>query len=443
MRKAYLSVLVLLFTSVTTFAASISGTVINKTTGKPSAGDVVELVDLQASMKAVAHTTTDGNGHYSLNSSGMGAYMIRVNHQGGTYFVGVPQAGVSADAGVFDVAARIDGVSVDSDMLLIESASGTLRVHERYLIHNTSQPPRAQFSKNTFEVVLPPGAELDTASTTRPGGIATNTNLIPLNQKGHYTFNVPIQPDKGEKQTLFEVMYHLSYNGKFTFSPQLLMPVDNFVVYLTKGINFKASSGSQFEARQVDPSVDTWAAKNIRPGESISFTVYGEGKVPAQSAGAGRSMGNSAESGNSAPSTHPGSSSASGGNSLARNSSPASDIGAPVGPPDPLTRYKWWILSVLGILLVGAAAFFLRKGGATTVRSNADAPQKPVPSSTAAAANGTSSASLGRLARLNKLKEELFAIESKRLSGTLPEAEYVQIKAELEAALKSALASDE
>jgi hypothetical protein len=41
MRKSYLSVLALLIASAPTFAASITGTVINKTTGKPSAGDVV------------------------------------------------------------------------------------------------------------------------------------------------------------------------------------------------------------------------------------------------------------------------------------------------------------------------------------------------------------------------------------------------------------------
>lgn len=432
MRRSYISVLALLFASATAFATSITGTVTNKTTGKPSAGDVVELVDLQASMKDVAHTTTDANGHYTLNSSGMGAYMIRVNHQGGTYFIGVPQPGASGDASVFDVAAKVEGVSVDKDMLLVESASGTLRVHERYLIHNTSQPPRTQFSKNTFEVVLPSRAELETASTTRPGGIATNTSLVPLSQKGHYTFNVPIQPDKGEKETLFELMYHLPYNGKFTFSPELLMPVNDFVVYLTKGINFKAASGSQFEARQVDPSVDTWAAKNVRPGQSLSFTVSGEGKAPAPSVSAGHSMGD--EPGKSASSSGPSGSSASIGNS------PAVDTGAPAGSPDPLTRFKWWILSVLGILLVGAAAFLLRKGGANAGQADADASKAPVPSPTTAAMND---ASTTRTARLNKLKDELFAIESKRLSGALPEAEYVQIKAELEAALKSALAGDE
>jgi hypothetical protein len=42
-------------------------------------------------------------------------------------------------------------------------------------------------------------------------------------------------------------------------------------------------------------------------------------------------------------------------------------------------------------------------------------------------------------ALLNSLKEELFAIESERLSGTITEAEYMQAKAGLEAVLKRAL----
>ena len=433
MRKslAYLSAISMLFTATATFAASVTGTVTNKTNGKPSAGDAVDLVDVQAGMADIAHATTDANGRYSLNSPGAGAYLIRVNHQGGTYFIAAPQGGGSGDVSVYDVAAKVDGVSIDADMYLIEAASGILRVHERYLIRNTSLPPRAQFSSNTFEVVLPSGAELDTASATRPGGLGTNTRLVPLSQKGHYTFNVPIQPDQGEKETLFEVMYHIAYNGKFTFSPQLTMPADNLVVYAAKGIDFKAGSGASFETRQEDPRVNTWVAKNIKAGQPVSFTVSGEGQMPAQAAGGDRpSMGGS-ETGNA----------------------PGGGIGAPIGTPDPLTKYKWWILSVLTILLVAAAAFMLHKKAETlpsgSEQPHADPPEASRPplqargaatNAATAAAPGAAAAPAGHPAMLTILKDELFAIESERLSGTLSEAEYLQIKAGLEAVLKRALA---
>jgi len=425
---ASLSALALLFAATTAYAASITGTVTNKTNGKPSAGDAVDLIDVQAGMADVAHATTDSSGRYSLDAPGASAYLIRVNHQGGTYFIAAPQGGGSGDVGVYDVAAKVEGVRIDADMLLIEAAGGILRVHERYLIRNTSLPPRAQFSNNTFEVVLPSGAELDSASATRPGGLGTNTRLVPLSQKGHYTFNVPIQPDQGEKETLFEVMYHISYNGKFTFSPQLLMPADNLVVYGAKGIDFKAAPGSSFETRQEDPRVDTWVAKNIRPGQSIGFTVSGEGQMPAQSSGGDQpSMGGAADSGNR----------------------PGGGIGAPIGSPDPLTKYKWWILSVLTILLIAAAAFMLRKRAETLPDTSAsshldarEAPRTPAPTRPPATTPLAPSAPVSQTVLLGILKDELFAIESERISGTLSEADYAQIKTGLEAVLKRALARD-
>lgn len=428
MRKshAFLPVLALLISAATSFAASFTGTVTNKTTGKPSAGDAVDLVDVQSGMTDVAHTTTDPNGRYTLNTSGMGSYLVRVNHQGGTYFIAAPQPGTSGDVSVYDVAAKVDGISIDTDMLLIEAASGTLRVHERILIRNTSLPPRAQFSSNTFEIVLPSGAEVDTASATRPGGIPTNIKLVPLSQKGHYTFNIPIQPNKGERGTMFEVMYHISYDGRFTFSPKLLMPADNLVIYLAKGLDFRPASGSNFETRQEDPRVDTWAAKNIRPGQAISFTISGEGQMPTQQADGNKpSMGDTAEAG----------------------SRPGGGIGAPIATPDPLTRYKWWILSVLAILLVGAATFLLRRRGdaepaasATVHEDQTEMPSAPgVPRPATIAPAAAASMPTSHVALLNTLKEELFAIESERLAGSLSDAEYTQIKTGLEAVMRRVL----
>ena len=430
MRKSLAILSSFLFcTAVSSSAATLTGTVTNKTSGKPSAGDTVDLVDVQAGMADVTHATTDSSGRYSLNAPGAGAYLVRVNHQGGTYFIAAPQGGASGDVTVYDVAAKVDGVRIDADMLLIEAASGILRVHERYLIRNTSLPPRAQYSNNTFEIVLPSGAELDSASATRPGGLGTNTRLVPLSQKGHYTFNVPIQPDQGEKETLFEVMYHISYTGKFTFSPQLLMPADNLVIYAAKGIEFKAGSGANFETRQEDPRVDTWAAKNIKPGQTISFTISGEGQMPAQSAGGDQpAMGGTADAGNR----------------------PGGGIGAPIGTPDPLTRYKWWILSALTILLIAAAVFMLKKRAETLPDSAANGPADPrvtphapaqsrvVPANPAALAPAYAVG--GHSALLGVLKDELFAIESERISGTLSDADYAQIKAGLEAVLKRTLA---
>jgi len=424
-------------------AASVTGTVTNKTTGKPSAGDTVTLVDVQAGMADAATSTTDAHGHYSLESPGGGAFLIRATHQGGTYFIAAPQGGSQGDITVYDVAAKVEGVSIDADMILAEAAGGMVRVQERYLVRNTSLPPRAQLSSNTFEFVLPAGALLDGASATRPGGLPTNTRPTPLGQKGHYTINIPIQPDQGEKETLFEVQYHLSYSGKATFAPQPQMPADNLVVYVPKGMTFGGAKGAEFQSAEQDPRVQTFIAKNIHPGQAVEFTLSGEGQMPreAQAGAMGQQIPSGmGDAGSAETVTRPG-----GG------------IGTPIDTPDPLTKYKWWILGGLALLLVAGAAYMLRKQGdqaqgLPATLSDAAFETRPLPASaapiaasaasySAAPASYPATPSSGKAALLNILKEELFAIESEKLSGTITPAEYAEVKAGLEAVLKRALKS--
>jgi len=443
-----------LLAGVFAHAAAITGTVSDKTTGKPSAGDSVVLVDVGAGMSEAATATTDSKGHYSLQAPGMGPYLIRVNHQGAGYFIAAPSGNVPGDVTVYDVAPKVEGVSIDADMLLVEGASGSLRVQERYLIRNSSLPPKAQFSDKTFEITLPADAELDGASATRPGGLGTNTRLVPLSTKGHYTFNIPIQPDQGEKETMFEVQYHMPYKGKYTFSHGVPMNADNLVIYVPKGMTFAAGSGADFGPTQEDPRVQTFIHKNVKPGQAVAFTVSGEGSMPRDqqqqrpAMGAGGAMagaGAGAEQG-----------AASGG--------PGGGIGQPINTPDPLTRYKWWILSILALLLVGGAIFMLRKqtpllagfpGGAKADGFDADSfaaapaarvqtqPLAPAQSysSSASAQNAprASSGPAGNATLMSILKDELFAIESEKLAGTLSMTEYTEVKAGLEAVLKRAL----
>ena len=408
-------------------AATFTGTVTNKTTNKPSQGDTVTLVNVQAGMSDAESTTTDGAGRYSLTAAGMGPYLIRVTHQGAPYFIAAPQNGGGGDVAVYDVAAKVDGVGIDADMLLIEAGGGTLRVKERYLVRNTSLPPRVQFSDKTFEIVLPADAEVDGASATRPGGLGTNTRLAPLGGNGHYAFNIPIQPDKGEKETMFEVQYHIPYTGSYTFTSKVQMRADHLVVYLAPGMKFSKSEGASFQSAQQDPRVQTYVARGVEPGQSVHFTVSGEGQMEQVAQGEG--MGASAGMGSQA------------------NGTPGGGIGAPIDTPDPLTRYKWWILSLLALLLVGGSVFLLRRQGGITAKTSQDATETidelPVRVERAVQQSAAPRTSKGsepaQNLLMNRIKEEMFAIESERLTGTLSPNEYAEIKSGLDALLKRVL----
>jgi hypothetical protein len=310
-------------------------------------------------------------------------------------------------------------------MLLIEAAGGILRVKERYLVRNTSLPPRAQFSSNTFEIEIPEDAEVDGASATRPGGLGTNTHPVALRQKGHYSFNVPIQPNQGEKETLFEVQYHISYSGKYAFSVRPQMQADSVVVYVAKGIDFAAGSGVNFRSTQEDPRVEIHVTKNVRSGQTVSFTVSGEGQMAPQSSGMDQQASDRG----------------------AVNGKPGGGIGAPIGTPDPLTSYKWWTLAAFALILTVAAILMSRKrtaaaSGTPQIADDAlaklnamEPPTRPIPSSQPAKTTYSSQQAL----LLSTLKEELFAIETEKLSGSLSPSEYAEVKLGLDAVLKRAL----
>ena len=114
-------------------AATVAGTVTDKTTGKPAAGDVVVLVDVQAGMREVAHATTDASGHYQIDEPGSGPYLVRVTHQGAGYFIAAPQGGGPGDITVYDVAAKVDGVSIEADVLEIRTRERATRRGRAYV----------------------------------------------------------------------------------------------------------------------------------------------------------------------------------------------------------------------------------------------------------------------------------------------------------------------
>jgi hypothetical protein len=405
-------------------AATVTGTVTNRTTGKPASGDPVVLVDVQAGMGEVAHATTDANGRYSLAEPGNSPYLIRVTHQGAGYFIAAPQGPTPANITVYDVASKVQGVFIEADVLEIESENGQLKVTERFFVHNTSAPPTTQWSAKSFEVVLPADAVVDGVGGQRPNGLPTSIKINPDVPKGHYAFNFPIQPDDGEKDTLFQLAYHVPYSdGKYRFHAQVTLPADNLAVLVPKSMTFTPTSGDAFKTVPEDPSVQTFVLKNAAPGKPIDFTVAGTGSIPREQQGApggqtqGAAMG--AQNGSSAPSD-------------ASTAGPGGGIGNPIDTPDPLSKYKWWILGGLALLLAAGAAFLLRKpAGATAVGSVPDGGATAYPAFGSAAAKHTQ--------LLNALKEELFTLESEKINGAIASDEYTKVKDALETVLKRAL----
>jgi hypothetical protein len=197
--------------------------------------------------------------------------------------------------------------------------------------------------------------------------------------------------------------------------------------------------GGGFQSVPQDPNLQTELLRNVQPGQELTATVSGNGSLPREDQGQ-----------------------PSGGGAVAQDAvptGPGGGIGNPINTPDPLSKYKWWILLVMFLGLATVAGFLLRRpagaaaaaGGATVPvpaaaprsapRAQRAAPPGPAPAvqafSTPAAVavnHGSHNATL-----LAVLKEEMFSIESEKLSGVLSPNEYKEQKAALETVLKRAL----
>jgi len=453
---ARLSLLALVALPASLLAATISGTVIDRTTNKPASGDSAVLLDLSQGMQETAQTTIDAQGRYSFNVPSLaGMHLVRVEHEKADYYGSVPPNTSTVNIDVYDVAAKVQGVHVYADVVRMQTDSQGLNVTENYFIRNESKPPFTQYSDHAFQFSLPPGAVVQGGGATGPGGMEVASTPEPLEQKNQYAFDFPLRPGETE----FQVAYTLPYSGSLAFHPTVSMPTDNFAVMIPTSMSF--SGGSNFQALHGDadePGTQTYLTTNVNPGVTLAYSVSGTGSMPreAQNAQGGNGQGSQAMGGGDQG----------GQDQTAQNGAPGGGLAPPVDTPDPLQKYKWWILSSVGLALVIVAGFMLRAkpglqaaGGAplapepsaltptmpsgmkaTALRAELAShapPQKggagPFSRPTPAAGPATDSSMLAAI------KEELFALETERLEGKISEADYAQSKSALEVVLRRAL----
>jgi hypothetical protein len=430
-------------------AVNITGTVTNKTSGRPDAGDTVTLLSLANGMQEVASTKTDARGHYSLNSPDSDMHLVRVDHEKAEYYAPVPPGSTHVDVTVYDVAAKVKGVTTEDDVYQMQTDAQGLHVIESFFVDNNSTPPRTQYSDQAYVFTLPAGAQIDGGQAAGPQGMPVSAAPVPTGEQGHYAFVFPLRPG----QTRFAVSYSLPYSGKQTFALQESLPTDNVAVMLPNSMTFTPDAGGLFQAVH-DQSVpaQTFVARNLAPGQKISFTVSGTGAMPRsmQDQSGGQQSGAAAQGAQGSqgmPDT-----------ATSQGDRPGGGLGVPIDTPGPLHKYRWYILSGIGLILVAAAAFMLSgkpSPGSVPVDAEPSAltptvvtsedlaraarPQTQAAKAPAASPATGSNGSTAAAGLLQALKEELFALETERVEGRLTEAQYAENKAALEVVLRRAL----
>ena len=406
--RCAISVLILVATSV---AADLTGSVTNKTSNKPSAGDDVVILKLSQGMQEAGRTKTDAKGNFTLQiPDDGGQHLVRVTHQGVNYFKPAPMGTTSVDVEVYDAAKQVQGVAGRADIMRVQTENNQLQVTEMFVIQNNSAPPKTQMSERSFEFTLPEGAGVDGSLAAGPGGMPVNSAPVPTGSKNHYAFVFPIRPG----ETRFQVSYHLPYSGSFAFQPQIVMPMEDVVVMLPKSMEFKGET-SQFASGGDEKGMSIFVAHNVAAGKQMAFSVSGTGQIPREAQDESSSS-QQTEAAQSQPDNRPG-----GG------------LGRPEDTPDPLHAYRWWIIGGLAAALVVGAIVVINQKPRTPLAAAA------APVGGATPTTRPQSAVPNRGTFLEAMKEELFQLETERLQGKISDTDYQQAKAALDLTMKRAL----
>ncbi|GAC1360400.1 MAG: hypothetical protein NVSMB3_08320 [Acidobacteriaceae bacterium] len=399
-------------------AESITGTVTNRTTNRPAAGDDVVLIRLSQGMQESTRTKTDARGHFSLELPDQGVHLVRATHDKANYFKPAPPGTKTLDLDVFNASAKVEGIAGEADVMRIQTdeSGKTLRVVQNFFVKNDSDPPKTQFSDRPFEFYLPSGAVVEGSAALGPGGMPVQASPVPLGDPNHYAFIFPVRPG----ETRFQITYHLPYSGTLQMSPRLVLPTDTVAIMMPKNMTFKAGPSAPYSAVNDEVNAQTYVARGVSPSQPLEFTLGGAGQLPRDTQQGGTP--GAAETGSAQQA-------GGGGGSAATDTRPGGGLGNPIDPEgtnDPWAKYKWWILGGLGLLLAAGAGVMLKR-----------APDQ------ATAATRVPSGASGAEARdgsLAALKEELFSLETDRLQGRIAEAEYIEHKAALETVLRRVLA---
>jgi hypothetical protein len=423
-------------------AQTLTGTVKNLTIGKPAAGDEVILLSLGQGMEEAGRTKSDAKGNFSFQLDGQGPHLIRVIHQEVTYHRMAPPGTTSAEVEVYDVGKKVEGISVVADIMRFQASQGQLQIERTFAVNNTSKPPRTQMNEHNLEFYVPEGATVTGGQAMTAGGQPVNSAPVPEggNARNRYAFLFPLRPG----ETRFNVVYTVAYTGSVNIDPKSVYPLEHFVAIAPKAMEFSAAPGATFQAAPFpgQPDANVEVASNTKLGQPMAFKLGGEGTLaaPAEEGGEQR-QGAPAQSENR----------------------PGGGLGPPIDAPDPLQKYRWYILGgFAGVLIVGGVYVASRQQAANRAAvstgkgfpaleddDEANDPAVEVPAARQAPSEVRSqsrpqptaprSSSSSSSLLLEALKEEIFQLEVEHKQGLISQQEYESAKSALDQTLQRAL----
>jgi hypothetical protein len=392
-------------------AGTLSGTVINRTTGKPQPNVPLDFLSPMANMAQLATITSDAQGNFSVsnNSIGAGPVLIRATFHDVNFNTFAPPGRPQIDVDVFEISKDPKTISIPSHVIIFEPQGAKLIGAEEYEVQNASQPPVAFFrTEGNFDFAIPDGGELGQVSTTGSSGMAIPQASIDKG-KGHYAIAYAFRPGP----TNVRLSYGLPYsNNSATVKLPVTYPGQKILVVVPPGITV-AGDGLTAAGQEQGMMVFT---HDPLPAKG-ALTVHLSGVATAQPGS------------DDQPTTQEG------------NSRQGPEV---IAAPSRLDDFKWYIFAGLAALFAMGAILVSRKqivvaGPDETVSAEKPIkpPEKPKKAPPMPSANASSDLEHSVTVSMDALKDQIFRLELRRQAGTISEEDYTREKNKFDQLLRN------
>ena len=409
-------------------AGTVNGTVVNRTTGKPTPNVDLTLLSPTQGMREIASAKSDAAGRFTATSDaiGMGPVLIRATYHDVSFNTFLPPGRPEVEVEIYEISSDPKTISVPSHVVIFQPQGDRLIGAEEYSVQNASQPPAAYFrTEGNFDFAIPENGTIGQVTTTSSMGMPVNQAAIDKG-KGRFAIAYPFRPG----QTNVRLSYELPYpNNSATLKLPATYPGMKLLVVAPPGVTVTGdglTSAGQEQGMLVF-SHDPLAAK-----AALSVGLSGVGS-PQSTGGAGQGQDNAQEG----------------------NSRTGPEVTA---APSRLDDFKWYLLGGLAALFAMGAILLTRKQ-VVVAEGSADAapsvkpaksmtpsksrksPPVPQPTPSAASTNSNSSKAAAAIDQqvsvsMDSLKDQIFRLELRRQAGTISEEDYAREKAQVEKLLR-------
>jgi hypothetical protein len=396
-------------------AGTLSGTVINRTTGKPEPNIVLDLLSPTQNMAELGTATSDAQGHFSVTKDSIGTapVLIRATFHDVSFNTFSPPGRPTVEVEVYDLSKDPKSITIPSHVIIFEPQDSKLVGAEEYSIQNNSQPAVAYFrTEGNFDFAIPENATLNQVSTTTAMGMAITQASIDKG-KGRFAISYPFRPG----QTNVRLSYELPYaNNSATLKLPATYPGAKLLVVVPPGVTI---SGDGLNAAGQEQGMMVFTHEPLPAKGILSVSLTGIPTAPP--AGSEQAQG---QEGNSRQDQGP----------------------EVIAAPSRLDDFKWYLFAGLAALFAMGALLLSRKQVVVaTGPDDKDAtppPMKPPKSGEKVSAAPATVASAAQqvdqhvAVTMDSLKEQIFRLELRRQAGTISEGDYAREKAKFDQLLR-------